>query len=272
MKKIVLTLSIMLFSIILFSCGEAEVNTLKVGMDLRWPPFETIDEQRNPSGISVDLAYELGDYLGMEVEIIDLEFGSLIPALETKQIDVIIGSMTITEERALSINFSDPYFYFPLITVLNKSFYEAHPVETKAELFAIAGVRYVGPKTFVSLTIPEEFALSPELLEVNDSASAVLEIITGSADAFIISASSAAEYVLQNPDTTVLLWDPIDLSPIGMGLRQDDLALLEQVNAFIASLESSGVYGRLRTKYDSIISEALPGQGLDFYIYQNEEE
>lgn len=266
MKKLILGVTLVLFVVLLSSCKKD--TTLKVGMELLWPPFETIDSSGNPSGISVDLAYALGEYLGREVEIVDVPFGSLITALETGEIDVIIGSMSITEERALKINFSDPYFYFPLITVLNKDFYEANTINSKDDLFGIDGVKFVGQKSFVSLSIPQAEALNPVILEVNDANSAVLEVVQGRSDAFIISASSAAGYHNQHPDTTVILWDPIDLSPIGMGIAKDNTDLLSEVNAFIAGLEDDGVYDMLRDKYDDIIAEGLPGQGLDFYIYE----
>lgn len=273
MKKIINGFLIIFIMMFAFGCNpqDNEDDTLRVGMDLRWPPFETITTDREPTGISVDLAYALGDYLDKTVEIIDLEFGSLITELEAGTIDIIIGSMSITEDRALKINFSDPYFYFPLITVLNKSFQDEHQVTTKEELFQISGVRYVGPKTFVSLSIPREEALNPIINEVNDANAAILEVTTGVSDAFIISASSAAEYYLANPDTTTILWDPIMLSPIGMGLRKTDTLLLEQVNQFIAGLETNGVYNMLRQKYDAIIGETLPSQTLDFYILNDEE-
>ena len=268
MKKLILGITVLLLVFTLSACKSD--NTLKVGMDLRWPPFETIDNSGDPTGISVDLAYALGEYLNRDVEIVDLEFQTLITALSTGEIDIIIGSMSITADREANPNFtfSDPYFYFPLITVLNKDFYEANPVHTKAEWFAIDGVNYVGPLSFVSLSIPREEALNANILEVADSNTAVLEVISGTADAFIISASAAAGYNAANPETTVLMWDPIDLSPIGMGMREDDTDFVDDVNAFIAGLnDTDGVYDMLREKYDDVVAEDLPGQGVDFYIY-----
>ena len=86
-KAIVLTL----LAYLLFLSGCAPVSNqqepvLKVGMDLRYPPFETVDSQGSPMGISVDIAKELGDYLNREVEIVDLPFGSLITSLQTGEI------------------------------------------------------------------------------------------------------------------------------------------------------------------------------------------
>jgi polar amino acid transport system substrate-binding protein len=273
MKKLVALLLVLVIGVTLTACGNSDEydpladGVLKVGMDLRWAPFEMKDTSGNPEGISVEVAKALGEYLDVEVEIVDLEFGSLIASLNSRDIDIIIASMSITEERAEAIDFSEPYFYFPLITLLNKDFQDANNVTTKEELFAIDGVKYVGPRSFVSLSIPEEEALNPVILEVNDSTAAVLEVTSGSSDAFIISASSAAEYNKTNESTTALLWDPIDYSPIGMGLRQTDVpSFLESINAFIAQLDSSGTYDDIATIYDSVIAEGLPGQGLEFYL------
>ena len=277
MKKFIVLLMVILIGVTLSACEDETYDpladgVLTVGMDLRWAPFETKDAAGNPSGISVDFAYELGRYLGVKVEIVDLEFGSLIASLSTKEIDVILASMSITEERAETINFSDPYFYFPLITVLNQDFQDMHNVTTKEELFAIDGVRYVGPRSFVSLAIPEAEATNPVILEVNDASAAVLEVVTGNSDAFIISASSAAEFQASNPTTTTILWDPVDSSPIGMGTRKKDVPeFQEMLNEFIDQLNrDGGTYDRLGLLYDDVVAEALPGQGVEFYLGEDE--
>lgn len=290
MKKIYLVFIVVLFTIGLASCETNEEhnplddimannpteslspdNPLKVGMDLRWAPFETIDINGDPIGISVDFAYELGLYLNRTIEIVDLDFGSLITAISTEEIDVIIASMSITEERKGSLDFSEPYFYFPMITVLNKEFKEEYAIESKDDLFAVDGAIFVGPKSFISLSIPREEALNPVIREVNDANAALIEIITGAADAFIISASSASEYHEANKGTTELLWDAVDYSPIGMGVSKGNEALLLELNAFIATLdETDGVYARLAEKYDAVVEFGLEGQGLDFYLKDEE--
>ncbi|MBI9009986.1 MAG: transporter substrate-binding domain-containing protein [Tenericutes bacterium] len=69
------------------ACGGAETDVLKVGMDLRYPPFESTDSESNPEGISVDIAYALGEYLGREVEIVNLDFSTIILSLNSGVID-----------------------------------------------------------------------------------------------------------------------------------------------------------------------------------------
>ncbi|TDT69232.1 polar amino acid transport system substrate-binding protein [Hypnocyclicus thermotrophus] len=270
MKEIKAFIIVLILSLFVISCNKKNTNNsgsitkkapLKVGMELKWPPFETITEDGKPTGISVDLAYELGKYLDRDIEIVDTSFGSLIPALETGKIDIIIASMSITKERAEKINFSKPYFYFSLVTLLNKN----SNIKDKKELFSREGLKFVGPKSFVALKIPKEKANNPKLLEFDDKSSAVLEVVQGKADAFIIDAIAASEFYSKYPEQTEILWDPVEQAKIGMGLRKSDTELLEKVNTFINDLEKNGVYKRLAEKYNSIIDKSLPGQTLDFY-------
>lgn len=267
MKKLFTLLLITVLALTLASCAKADDNVLKVGMDLKWPPFEDRDLDGEPYGISVALAKELGEYLDRPVEIVDMDFSLLISAVDTGQIDVILASMTITEVREESIDFSNPYFFYPLITVLNKSFAEDNDITTKEDLFAYDGVRFIGTASTVSLTIPAAEATNPVIQDVVDTETAAAAIITGAADAFIISSSVAATINNVNPDTTILLWDAVEYSPIGMAVQEGrDDGLLEDINMFIAGMEANGVITRLSAAYDADIAAEIPGKGLEIYL------
>src|SRR5262245_14406744 len=96
--------------VVLLGCSsENRSMALVVGMDLSYPPFETIDEKGKPTGISVRLAEALADFLGRPLRIENIPFVGLIPSLQNKRIDCIISSMTDTPERRQSIAFSDAY-------------------------------------------------------------------------------------------------------------------------------------------------------------------
>ena len=84
-------------------------DVLKVGMELAYPPFETSDLQGNPAGVSVEIAKAFAEYLDMDIDIQNINWTGLIPSLQTNQVDMVISSMTITEERRESVDFSEPY-------------------------------------------------------------------------------------------------------------------------------------------------------------------
>src|SRR5687768_9499012 len=96
---------------VLFACGcsRESDDSLKVGMELGYPPFEMTDELGEPIGVSVDLAKALGEHLKRPVTFHNLPFDGLIPSLKTGKIDLVISSMTASAERAQSIDFSKPY-------------------------------------------------------------------------------------------------------------------------------------------------------------------
>ena len=116
------TIGIVAIAFTLISCSkDGPSNLLIVGMELSYPPFEMTDEQNQPTGISVEMAQALSRELGKDLRIENIPFAGLIPSLRTGKIDLIISSMTRTDERAQSIDFSDSYLDTGLCILLPKS-------------------------------------------------------------------------------------------------------------------------------------------------------
>ena len=164
------------FSILM---GQEEIP-LKVGMELSYPPFEMIDPQGHPTGISADIAYALGKFLNKTVEIENIPFVGLIPALKNRKIDVIISSLSISSERSASIDFSEPYGAIGLCLLVKKD----SPIQS------INDVNLPRVKVVVkSGTSGEAYALqnleTASVIVLDKEAACVLEIVQGKADAFI---------------------------------------------------------------------------------------
>lgn len=239
-------------------------NVLKVGMELKWPPFEMTDTDGKPDGISVLIANELGNFLGRKVEIVDLSFGSMITALETEKIDIIISSMSITEERKQKINFSNPYMYFKLLAAVNKE----SGLKTRDDVFKKESLRFVAPKGFSSLELARKNANNPQILEFDDKGTATLELSNGNADVFVVDAVTAVGISKKYPDNVEVIYEPIEVSPIGMGIRKNDTELLEKVNEFVGKMEDIGVNKKIKEQYDDTLQE-LVGKTYEFYIDEN---
>ena len=244
---------------------------LRVGMDLRYPPFETQDSAGNPFGISVDVAEAFGDYLGRPVEIVDTNFASLIPALNAGEIDVIIASMSRTAEREQAIDFSDPYFYFKIISLVNRTFAERNGItidSPKEALSDLPQTRFTGITGQVSASIPQSLGFDVEI--ATNLEAAVLNVVQGSSDVLMMSAFPVTRGHLANPQDTIVLWDPFVSSPIAMGFRKGETELLARANSFVASMsEPGGVYDMLREKWDAEVTELLGRYGLEFFINED---
>lgn len=280
MKKMIALALFLLTAFVLVGCGGRDEDVLRVGMDLRFPPFETSASDGTPLGISVDVALAFGEFLGREVEIVDTNFASLIPSLNSGEIDIIIASMSNTPARAESIDFSETYFYFKIPSLVNRAFADANGLteeSTTDDILAVTGARFTGVTGQISASYPESLGLTVEI--ATNLEAAVLNVVQGQADVLMMSTFPVVRGHLANPQDTIVIFDAWQSSPIAMGVRQGETELLAQANEFIASMsEPGGLYDVLRAKWDvnnlegnwdPAIVLVLESFGLDFFINED---
>lgn len=268
MKKIFLLITVLASIFVMSSCQASD--PLRVAMDLRYPPFETVDEMNTPEGISVDIAYAFGEFIGRDVEIVNTSFGAIIPALESGEVDIAIASMSYTEARDEKVDFSDFYFYFKIITLVNKTWAESNGIteDSSIEDLANSGGSFTGIASQVSVSIPESYGL--EVLEAADLATATENVVQGTADVLLMSANPVVQAYKANPEETMVVWSSWKSSPIAMAVQEGNSELQELANEFIATFnDEGGLYDVLKTKWDAVILENLGRFGLDFYINEN---
>jgi len=94
---------------IIFSCQKSKRETLVIGMNVEYPPFESrVDTEF--VGIDIEIIKRLSELAGFDYEIMDLDFEQLIPSLQSGKIDMIISAYSVTEERKQLVDYSVPYF------------------------------------------------------------------------------------------------------------------------------------------------------------------
>ncbi len=233
--------------------------TLRVGMELTFPPFEMRNEANQPDGISVRMAEALAERLGRPVEIVDVAWEGLIPALKSEKIDIIISSMTKTEERARSIAFSDGYVTNGLCLLVAAD----SPIQSAADLEA------PGTRLAVKLATTGELWAREHLPEAqintpDTSAACVLEVVQGKSDAFVFDQISIYQFWKKYPEETRMILKPIRAESWAVGLRQGDDEMLEQVNAFLADFREQGGFDRLAERYMAEEKAAFEEMGVPF--------
>jgi polar amino acid transport system substrate-binding protein len=238
---------------------RAEAPPLRVGMDLSYPPFETIGADGEPSGVSVELARALASELGRPLAIENMPFTGLIPSLQTGKIDLIISSMTATPERARAVAFSDPYLTTGLGALV--------PHDSAAA--ALADLDQPGKTIVVRQgTTGEVFARAnikqARILALEKENACVLEIIQGKADAFIYDQMSVFQNAKRNPAKARALLEPLQKESWAIAMKRGDDDLLAAVNAFLSKFRADGGFDRLAEKFLAEEKKAFAEAGVPF--------
>lgn len=247
--------------LILLGVGRAAEKPLVVGMELSYPPFEMRDEHGAPAGVSVDIAGALGAYLGRAVEIRNVPFDGLIPALKTGKIDLIISSLTATPERAQSIDFSEPYLKTGLCLL----------VGVKSDIQSIAEVDRAGRTVAVKKGTTGHIYASTQIkaaqvLVLDKEAACVLEVSQGKADAFIYDQMSTFKNWQKSKDTTRAILLPFQTEAWAVGIRKGNEELRAKVNAFLAGYKTGGGFERLGEKWLAEPKAEFKKLNLPFYF------
>ncbi|MEM0966172.1 MAG: transporter substrate-binding domain-containing protein [Verrucomicrobiota bacterium] len=243
---------------LVFSALIAFSQPLRVGMELSYPPFEMTDAEGNPAGVSVEIAEALGEYLDRPVRIVNIPFQGLIPALRTGKIDLVLSSMTRTEERARAIDFSNPYLTTGLtLLVGNDSGIDS--INDLSDGKVVAVKQGTTGHLYATQNLP-----GVRLLVLEKESVAVLEVVQGKADAFIYDQMSTFKNWQRHQETTNALLDPFRKEYWAIGVRKGNKALLEEVNRFLAYYEETGGFERLGDRYLAEQKEAFAKMGYPF--------
>jgi len=243
---------------------ETQSNTvLKVGMELAYPPFEMSDKDGVPTGVSVDLAYALGEYLGREVVIENIAWDGLIPSLKTSKIDIIISSMTITEERKKAIAFSEGYAKSSLAILAN----------SKSDISTIKDLNKSDKTVAVKKgstghLYAKENLKNANILVFDKESTCVLEVVQGKADGFIYDQLTIYKNWAQHKDTTkpILSSFQKDFEHWGIALRKDDKKLQSSINEFVEKSKKDGTFDKLSYKYLKDARETFDTLNIPFFF------
>ncbi len=262
MKKILF----ILFSVLMITgCTSTDVDEnqiLRVGMELAYPPFETKDEAGNPVGISVDIAYAFGEYIGQEVIIENIEWGGLIPSLETEKVDIVISSMTITDDRKKTIDFSDPYAKSLLALLVNKDSNIKNIEELDVEGNKLAVKSGSTGHIYANNNIK-----NAEVVVLADESAAITEVTQGLVDGFIYDQLTIYRNYQRNQETTNAIFIPFqDVEYWGIGVKKGNTELLDELNLFINELYISGDLNEISEKHLSEEKKVFDELGFTWFF------
>lgn len=243
MKKLltVLLLTAMM-SVMLCACGGSK--GIKFGTNAEFPPFEYVTAAGvigEYDGIDMAIAKEIGVQSGMDISIENMEFDSLLIALENGQIDAVISGMTITEERAKSVDFSIPYYTATQVMIVDQN----SDIKTAADM---ADKRIVVIQGYTGENCVQELGYDYEAFKKGTEA--ILELNNGKCDVVVIDSATAQKYVKDNPNLKIVE-DPsaFEAEEYGIAVKKGNTELLNKINSAIEKMLADGTISEWSVSY-----------------------
>ena len=206
-------------------------GSMMVGM-ATFVPWAMRNEQGQLVGFEVDVATKLAKDLDVKLELVPTAWDGIIPALIAGKFDVIIGGMTITTKRNLTVNFSAPYDYAGTSLAVAK----AKEAGFRVESLNSPQVTIACRRGATSCTNAAEYFPKATLRQFDDDAAIVQEALNGNATAFAASEPLPSRIAAENPGKlfTPLTQDTeLNRLPAGMAVRKGDLDTLNVLNNWI---------------------------------------
>lgn len=226
-----------------FSSNAAD-KVLKVGTEATFAPFEFMDENSRPTGFDIDIITAIAEKEGYKVEINNMGFDALIPSLMTSQIDAVIAAMTITEERAQKVDFTDPYYTSGLSILIKEDNKDKY-----ASVDDLKGQRLCAQIGTTGAMTAEK--LSPgNVGTYNTEPEAFMELKNGGCAAVVNDRPVNLYFLAQSASKGVYeLPDRIGSDVYGIAVRKGNTEMLNLLNNGLKSLKESGEFEQIHKKW-----------------------
>jgi polar amino acid transport system substrate-binding protein len=227
--------------------AAALAATLTMATNASFPPYEFVDGD-TIVGIDAEIAAAICAKLGYELEIADMEFDSIIPAVQSGKADFGMAGMTVTEERSQLINFSESYATGIQAVIVK----EGSPI-TKADDLTAEGAGYtIGVQLSTTGDLYATWDIEDEGLgtisRFPNGNDAVMALVGGKVDCVIIDNEPAKAYVAAN-EGLVVLETQYAVEDYAACIAKNNEELLEKFNAALAELIADGTVQAIVDKY-----------------------
>ncbi len=225
--------------------GVLADGILNVGTNAEFPPFEFVGDDGEPAGFDIALIEAIAEKLGVDVQVENMEFDSLVASIGSK-IDVAIAGMTVTEERKNMVDFSDEYYEAVQYII----------VPSDSEIASAADLE--GKNIGVQLGTTGDFIVEEikdaSAAQYNKAVDAVNDLRNGRVDAVIIDKNPAQVFGEQFKDE-VKLFDGespefgFEKEYYAIALPKGDEELAKSINDALAELKADGTFDELVSQY-----------------------
>ena len=220
---------------------EAAGGKLVMATNAEFPPYEYHDGDAIV-GIDAEIAKAIADELGMELEIEDIAFDSIIPEIVSGKADMGLAGMTVTEDRMQSVDFSDTYAKASQKIIVTEDSEIASPDDLKG---VIVGVQL---GTTGDIYVSDLEADGTTVERYNKGFEAVQALSQGKIDAVVIDGEPAKTFVAETEGLKILEESFTD-EEYAIAVKKGNTELLEKINGALKTLKDNGTLDEIVAKY-----------------------
>ena len=247
-------LSIFLAAFAMQTAAHAQApnwSKVRIGVEANYPPFSQMGTDGKFSGFDIDIASAICAEMKADCTMVAQEWDGMMPALNAKKFDMIVASMSITEERKKAADFSDSYYDIPSAWIAKTG-----------SITDVNATTLKGKKIIVTRNTPRAAYLlanfkDNEILQVAKEAEVTMELAAGRGDIGFGSSLAATAAFLKSPEgkafskvgAPVMLGGAKDGGGVGIAMRKGEDTLKTKVNAALKAITANGVYKTINDKY-----------------------
>lgn len=239
-------LALMCLAIFATSCAPKSSKKIVFGSDASFPPMEFVDAQKNIVGFDVDMIKAVAKAAGFEAEVKNVAWDGIFAGLAAGEYDGILSSVTITDERKGTMDFSTPYVNAGQVIIVPKT------TEGVSKPEDLAG-KVVGVQISTTGDIAVgKIAGVKQKKTYDEIGLAVEDLSIGRLEAVVVDSPIAANYVLQNDKYKAVLkivGAPFTDEYYGIAVKKGNKKILDQVNKGLAAIQKDGTLDKLKAQW-----------------------
>ena len=246
MKKIVTLLFLLVGTVAFFTgCQKKESGKIVIASDCTWPPMEFITENKEIVGFDIDLLNAMAEAGGYEIEIKNTAWDGIFAGLANGNYDAVCSSVTITEERKASMDFSDPYINAGQVLMVQTS---TNDITSLNDLKGMTVGAQIG--TTGAIAVSDFGGIT--LKNYDELGLAIEDLANGNVDAVVGDSPIAADYVLGNENyksKLKIVGEPFTEELYGIAVKKGNEDVLELLNSSLEKVIASGKRDELVNKW-----------------------
>jgi polar amino acid transport system substrate-binding protein len=214
---------------------------LRVGMEPGYMPFEMKDKKGNIIGYDVDMARKMAKEMGVKLTLVPTSWDGIIAGLITDKFDIIMSGMTITQQRNLKVNFSDPYIVVGQTVMMRKDLESTVKTAKDLDIPENTIVTKLGVTGEIAT---KKFFKKAKIVTFETEADAAAEVLNGKATAMVYDQPYNVLFMSdKGKDKLVHLDAPLTYEPLGWAIRKGDPDFLNWLNNFLRQSQEDKVVG-----------------------------